>query len=236
MYQLNIDTKEITRLTGVLRDLHKAAYPNTVRQTLNDLAFDVKQRQMPITAKQIFTVRNPNMFKVFSKVDKATGWDVGAMRAEAGMLNKGAGRTFDEQEEGGTYKHENVPLASARVGGNKKGKIQSSNYLKKGLIDRSKKTRNRSARSQFIADAYMSKKLGLPFRHNKTIFRASSFSRLKKGDIRIKLRALYTSKTDQSVNVKATKFIEKTALQTINIKAEKFYKRAANQQFKKFFK
>jgi len=236
MYQLNVDTKEITRLTGVLRDLHRAAYPNAVRQTLNDLAFDVKQRQMPITAKQLFTVRNPNMFKVFSKVDKATGWDVGAMRAEAGMLDKGAGRTFDEQEEGGTYKHEDVPLTTARVGGNQKGKIQRSNYVNLGKIDRSKKTRSRSAKSQFIADAYMSKKLGLLFKHNKTLFKTSAFNRLKKGDLKVKLRALYTSKTDQNVKVKATKFIEKTALQTINIKAEKFYKRAANQQFKKFFK
>lgn len=235
MYQINIDTKEISKLTATLRDMHRSAYPVAVRQTLNDLAFDVKQKQLDATAKQLFTIRNPKMIKAFSKVVKATGFDAGSMVAEVGMLNKGAGKTFDKQEIGGSYEHENIPLVGARSGGNTKGKVKKVNWVNIGRLDRSKANRNRSKKSQFVADAYMSKKLGLAFMFNKTLFKTISFKRAK-GNLIIKTNALYASKKGQKVDVEGTKFVEKSAIKSITINVERFYKRAVNQQFKKYFK
>ena len=105
-YALNIDTKQITKLTENLRQLHKSAFPVAARQTLNDLAFDMKQKQIGPTAQTTFTVRNKAMFSRFSKVQKAQGLNVSGMVAQSGMIDKGPGKTFDKQEKGGSYEHE----------------------------------------------------------------------------------------------------------------------------------
>jgi len=234
-YSITIDTKEITKLTDAIRGLHRSAFPVAVRQTLNDLAFETKQKQLIPMANKTFTVRDSNFFKAFSKVDRAAGLNVGAMTADAGMLDKGAAQTFDEQEKGGDYTHEYVPNTQARSGGNNKAKINKANYRGNGkMIDRSLKTKNRSRKSQFTADAAMGFKLKKLINHNGTIFKVLKFSKDEYG-IRIKLKPLYDAENNRKVSVKPTHFIEKTATKAAE-KTERFYKRAANQQFKKYFR
>jgi len=235
MYKLTADLSGLNKLTEALKGLHRSAYPVAVRQTLNDLAFDTKQKQLITNSNVTFTIRNKNFIKNFSKVDKADGFDVNSMVASAGMIDKGAGKTFDLQEKGGSYSHENVPFNNARVGGSNRGKISKQFYFNLPKIDRSKANRKRSKKSQFVADAFMSKKLKMLFWHGGTLFRTTQF-KPNKGGVDMRLKAIYTSKKGQKVNVEATNFVEKSATKSVTINAQRFYKRAVNRQFKKYFK
>jgi hypothetical protein len=234
MYQLNIDTKEITKLTENLRQLHKSAFPVAVRQVLNDLSFDVKQMQLLPMANSTFTVRNKTLFSKYSKVTKAGGLNVSGMVAQAGMIDDGPGQTFDEQEKGGSYKHKDIPMTSARIGNSNKGKVSRTNYIDNGKIDRSMSSRTRSKKSQAIADFAMGFKLKKLVNYNGTLFRVIRFKRTNSG-LKIGLKQIYTEKDGQNVDVKPTFFIQKSALKSME-KTTRFYKRAANQRFKKYFK
>lgn len=239
-YQINIDTHEITKLTEALRGLHRSSFPNAVRTTLNDLAFDTKQNQLLSQAKNTFIVRAPTMFKKFSSVNKATGWEVGSMDAEAGMLNKDAGKTFNKQEDGGTYGHSYIKFTQTRGTGKGKNKrtrrIPKRDYIDNlDVLDITRTKTIRTRKSRFVADAFMAIKLNKLVLFNRIIMRVNSIKKTNEGKVKINTDPLYTFEKKQPVRVKSVKFVEKSAMKSIK-KADRFYMRAVNHEFKKHFK
>ncbi|KKN42121.1 hypothetical protein LCGC14_0716250, partial [marine sediment metagenome] len=73
---LNVNTDEVVRYSNKLEKLHRSAFPIAIRGTLNNAAFDVKQKTMPVSAEKEFVNRQPNFFKANSKVNMAKGFNV----------------------------------------------------------------------------------------------------------------------------------------------------------------
>ena len=227
MIEVRLDVKEFEAMEKTLRALGTKAMPSVARTVINNLAFEVKQNTLIATARQEFNVRTPGMFKKFSKVDKATGNDIRSMHADVGMLDKGPGRTFDKQEEGGSYEHEYVPADLARVGGARGRKIAKKYLLSNGkIIDRSKAKNKIVGHSKLIPDLAMAKKLGLWVFHRGAIFEVTYFKRGKQGvRPKTKLKMLY-AKPSKDVKVPGVGFMEASALRAMK-KAGRFYKKAA---------
>ena len=107
--QVKIDISRMKLLQRQLQHTHRAALPNAVRNTLNSLANDVKTKTLKESYKNAFTVRKPTFQKANSGYTKAKGFDISAMKSEAGMTpnvaeNSKAISRFKEQEDGGNLK------------------------------------------------------------------------------------------------------------------------------------
>lgn len=238
MAQLDVNTDAVMKFTDKLQDLHRSAFPVAVRQTLNDAAFDVKNITLTKSAAKNFIRRSPNFFKTFSKVEKASGFDVNSMRAIIGMSANGkqnaktAIDNMEKQESGGHIKEGASYLKDAR-GGNNAKKVTKPNYFKNGrtLYGPSKK---RSAKSQFIANAFMSKKMRARFsvktKRGRYLIQVTNIRRTKGGEIRIKSRALMKERKLKPANIKATRFMSEAAEMTTR-KIETLYIKNANKQF-----
>ena len=198
MVEININTREIVDFTDKLERIHRAALPNTVRNTLNDLAFDVKKNTLQSTTSRVFTKRRPAFFRAFSGVNKATGFNVKNMTSTVGMLDKGASKFMDTQEEGGTLKRSVIAMDNARISKSNKKLVSKGNYLK-SKAKANIKGKNKRA---WMATVKSNKK-GDTFIYNGTIFKIMS---------KLKVKPLYSYKKSRVVNIKPTHFMQKSAL------------------------
>jgi hypothetical protein len=128
---IKVDTRGISRAAVELKNIHRAALPNAVRSTLNDLAFDVKKATLLQALHSTdMTIRNEPFFKKYSGAVKATGWDIKSMTAEVGMIPSGnankAVERLKQQDEGGQLRHTAIATNDARVGKSKSGKIRKN--------------------------------------------------------------------------------------------------------------
>ncbi len=236
MAQFRADISELKKVTRALEGLHKSAFPVAARQTLNDLAFDAKKSQLIKTANDVFTLRSKAFFRKFSRVDKAKGLVVGKMTSKMGMIGKET-ENFHEQEVGGSVERPVIPTDKARVSSNPAKRVRKKDYLssKKSIKSNSIRNIRRSKKSQFVANAFYSKKNNLLLRHEDILFRVDRINKNSKGKIKIKMTPLYSVKGVRRVTVQETKFIEKTALKSWT-KLNRFYAKNANQRFKKYIK
>ncbi len=234
-------------LTVKLNSLSRSAFPVAVRQTLNDAAFDVKQKTLDTSATKNFIRRSPNFFKRFSGVNKATGFSVSAMRAEVGMTAMGQSTAqtaidhMNQQEGGGGIKGGIDYLKGSRGGSNLR-KVAKSNYLKKSNVLTGPYRRKGTAKSNFIASAYAALKTGKLMK-----FKAASgkifFSQVtnmstvakgrNKGKMTIKSKLVIQERG--GITVKATHFSREAAMMTY-AKLPSFYQAQAEKQFTKMLK
>ena len=82
--RLDVNTDAAIQLTAKLEKLHRSAFPSAVRNTLNETAFNAK-KLIPKNTDNNFTIRQKNLFSRFSKVEKATGFDVKSMSSKVGI-------------------------------------------------------------------------------------------------------------------------------------------------------
>lgn len=240
MAHLDVNTSAVTRYTERLEELNRSAFPVAVRQTLNDAAFDVKNRTLTKSANKNFTRRSPNFFKTFSRVEKATGFNINSMRSVVGMSANGkksaktAIDNMEKQESGGRISDGAAYLKDARGGSNAK-RVNKSSYFNSGR-KLTGPSRSKNAKSQFIANAFMSKKLNAKFsvktNEGRYLIQVTSIRRTKNGDIKIKSRALMKDRKVSPVNIKATRFMSEAAMMSSKM-IETFYVRNANKQFAK---
>jgi len=151
----NVNTSSLNRLTVELKNLHKAALPNTVRFTLNDLAFDVKKNTLIKGLHETdMKIKSDSFFKKYSGVEKATGYDVEKMYSQVGMMPSLGSGTADrtiqrmkEQDEGGTLRHSGIALNDARTLGDFNKQYGFHNMAKtRAIRGREKKVREDAMR------------------------------------------------------------------------------------------
>lgn len=235
-YQITIDNSDINKLTDTLKKLHRSAFPVAARQTLNDLAFDVKKQSILATAKDTFTVRQPSFFKTFSSVQKATGFN--NLIAEVGMIDKGASANFHEQEIGGTIEHTAIPTKEARMSGSLKRKVAKQYWLGKGkIVDTSKRGgpgRRFSKKSKQVSDMMYAHDHGLWVRQKGMMFIVLSFTK-NGNNVKFRTRPLYSVERGRRVSIKGVRFMRHAAERSLK-NTEEFFKLAADKQFNKYFK
>lgn len=116
-----------------LLGMHKGAFPATVRETLNDIVFDMKMRTMLPQADEDFDyVRSSTFIKAVTGFKRATGLKINNMVAGAGVMeNKArllkASKRLDEQGMGESLPHTYTPVAAARKNRSRYNQVSYAN-------------------------------------------------------------------------------------------------------------
>lgn len=245
--QLNVNTDATVALTNRLERLHRSAFPSAVRGALNMAAFDVKTNTLQDSSKKAFKNRSPNFFKAFSGVKKATGFNIGQMKATISMNEKGlqgdsnfAVKDLEEQERGGTIKAKSfIPLAGARVGNSFNKPVKKVNRVGNfGTITNVKRSHAKNKKSAFVLSAAEAGAGGLLLGDEKggkqILWRINSVrTNIKSRQTTVRKTAIYTYQKGRTVNVQGTNFMKKAATITSE-KMVKFYEKEALFQFKKY--
>jgi hypothetical protein len=136
MADFQVNFKEMKGMEKSLNELDRSAIPVAIRQTLNDLAFEVRQVTLPeeyhkaMIAKGIQgrALVNSPLFAVA----KADGFDVDSMRSEMGA-EKGFGNIAQgmaTQQAGANITDRGyIPVEGARSGNKKTAAVKKSAYL-----------------------------------------------------------------------------------------------------------
>lgn len=242
---VNINSKELVILSNKLEKLRKSALPNTIRNSLNSAAFDVKQKTMPVSADKHFEKRKPNFFKANSKVIMAQGYDIKNMKAVVGFTpsnaeyNNFAVRELEQQEHSGKIeKRTLVPLDTARSGENHGSQILPSNRLRtiRKIID-SSKAQGRNAKEKFVKSAVYAGKKGFVLGNfgKKTLFRINTIKRVD-GKIIVGKTALYSYNPSRSVRIKKATHFMREASYISSGKLNVFFQREGMKQIQRVFK
>lgn len=217
----------------MLEKLRKSAIPNAVRGTLNDAAFDVKQKTMPVQAKEKFINRSPNFFKANSRVEKAVGFDVNTMKSTVGFIDTGlrgehnfSVKDLEQQEHSGTIKGKSfIPLNSARQGSSHNQLVKPANRLTRiNNIVIANKLNAASKKQQFVkaihkagAGGYV---LGSNIKGEDILWRVNSIDATAIN--KFSLTPLYDFRKARSIHVDETSFMETASLSSAQ-KLNKFY-------------
>lgn len=227
-----VDTDEVIEFTNRLEKLNRSAFPSAVRNTLNSLAFDVKQRTMLKVTEKTFTIRQKNFFKANSRVETAKGFHVGSMKSQVGFVslngNNYAVDDLEQQEHGGKIDGRSfIPLAPARTSNSLNRNVSRRNRISgiKNIVKTSDS--NASSQGEGFVKSVLFAGVGGHVLHKNTLFRVD-----KIGDKKFKLKALYSFKKSRSVSVKKTRFMERSADITTR-KSTFFFKESAEFQFNK---
>lgn len=243
---LNVNTDALVKYSAKLEKVRKSALPMAVRGTLNDAAFDVKTKTMPVQAHAKFINRTSTFFRANSRVEPATGFEVNSMKAIVGFysnnLRSDAGKPQDnfaihdlEQQEYGKKipAKSFVPLDSARTGGhtslvkpiNRLGRILPQNKL---VIARNLK--GNSKKEQFVRAIYKAGTGGYLIGNNEKgtniLWRVDWADQTAEGK-KFKITPLYTYRKARQIKVKETPFMRTASNQSAE-KLDDFFIKQAN--------
>jgi hypothetical protein len=212
--RLDVNTDASIQLTAKLEKLHRSAFPSAVRNTLNDVAFESK-KLIPQKASSEFTIRQKNLFKRMSLVEKAQGWNINNMVSKVGIDGtKGSlSEGLEKQETGGNLQGRKLtPHNLGRVSGNYAKKLKTKNQFSK--IGKIGTTKKRVKGSKY-------------FRIDKGS-KGTVFEQQGK-----KIVPIYNYRSNPVSNLKKRPYIQPSALEAAK-RMEQFYFKNAQYQFKKF--
>jgi hypothetical protein len=246
--RLNINTDATVIFTNKIERLHRSALPNAIRNTLNKVAFDVKQNTMPRSADDAFEKRSPNFFKANSRVDMANGFNINSMRSTVGFTeNKLQGRNnhavddLEQQEHGGAIKKRSfIPTDIARGGSNSRPVKVGNRLSKISNIVNVSNAQGKNKHEKFIKSAVHAGKGGYVI-SNDILWRIDSIKTKKVRVIgryrttKIKATPIYSFDKGRSVNVHATGFMRRASMESVN-KIDQFYITEAKKQIERLMK
>jgi hypothetical protein len=133
--KLVISLSQLRDYESKLKEMHKSAYPVVVRQTLNELAFDMKKNTITESFDRTFTVRRGNNFiKSLTAANRCSNtFDISKMESESGVVGGKsiAGNRLELQERGGSISDRYIPTDSTRVGQSRDNRQLATYYFKK---------------------------------------------------------------------------------------------------------
>jgi len=248
----DVNTDASIALTAKLEKLHRSAFPVAVRQTLNRAAFTTK-REMPNTAKKAFRKSNrpglSRFIRAFSAVDKATGFSLPSMKATVG-INPAKGsdvaKGLEKQEYGGVIESRKlIPHDKGRTSGSFNKRVKSQNRFNKISFVSGRPSKNRSRKSNIVAQAYVAAQTGkhLLIHKNKsgsngTVFKVRGVSPKGTGSnrsVKIRLTPIYVYRHNSKSRVKSSPFV-RPAAKIAAKQLDEFYSIEADKQFKRLLK
>lgn len=246
--QINVDSSAMSVYTQQMRKINRTALPVAIRNTLNDVAFYDKKTAFLESAQRNFPqTKNKTFFKKFTRVQKATGYNINQMYSVIGMTDLGdrsarnAVENMNKQERGGIVNDGFAYLKAAR-GNKENGRVRRANYYDKSKVisGRSKAVRNKGTnKSKFVARAFKAKKENKPMFLNsmKGNFLVSVKTIKRDGRIGVKLdfRLLMKDRETTPAKLKATNFAEEAGLSSQK-KINDIFVAQAEKQFKRALK
>lgn len=248
--EIIIDTKDYQSIKERFEKMHSSIFPRIVRNTLNDLAFDMKgvkgQRGTIETrgSREFDYRRNPTFLKAMTGVNKATGRNISTMYSEAGVMERSgkdkAARGLAKQEEGGKIKHAFIPTTRSRISSNITKKVSSRN--KHANLNRYIDLTSSPPveRAKLLWEAHRDKKpvliRGRGARKNKT-YLAMPYGRVKgfkkTGGIRVPLKFIYIRSNGGFVHLRKKRPFVQTAGEITFKKVGKYFIKNVKKELEK---
>lgn len=242
---LDVNTNANIILTAKLERLNKSAFPSAVRSTLNDAAFEMKKVNILASAKMNMTVRNPTVFKKFTGVKRAAGFNVSSMYSEVGFIPKDGlsgskvPEGMEHNEVGGSDNSGAMYLGKTRTSNSLKKRVRRSARFNKSKIAKGTSSSVKSKKLAFMANVYASLKENAPTfiqtSKGKFLVKVHSIGKGDDGKRDIKLDFLMRSRKQRPAKAKATHFNREAATKTSK-QIEGFYSKNATFQFNKVLK
>lgn len=253
-YSINIDAKDIIRLKKKLDDLSNNKFPIVVRESLNDLAFEMKGKgSMRGTIdkrsdSEFDYRRNKTFIKSVTGVNKAKGKDIDKMQSQSGVVDSSskqkdkAAERLSKQEQGGTLRHSFVPLRGARKSQMTKKPVRAAFRHKRlrGIVDLTNIPQNKVLGGLIVASS-----MGSPVlikgrgkrKNNKYLaFPGKRIKQFTNKKIKVPLTFLYLQIDDKTVNLsKKRQFVQKAGEDAFK-KAPQIIKKQFEKAFDKLKK
>ena len=245
-FHINVDQKELVKLVVRLERTRRSAYPAAIRDTLNSLAFDVKQKTLIEETNRDFINRNKNFFKVFSQVQPARGFNVKTMRSVVGMTEaprggkpSQAGRNMKPRQVGGSGIDGRtlIPMDTARTSkSNRKGvrKTFRLNELDRRKLYNTRESKGRTPKQQLIKTVLVAAKEAGPgalILHNDTLFSLKKVaSGRRQKQLLLDLIPIYSYKDGRKAKVGKTSNFTYRASKRSQKKTPEFWRKQANRQ------
>jgi len=245
--RLDVNTDASIQLTAKLEKLHRSAFPSAVRNTLNDLSFDMKRKEIPNSFKKSFEPKTGTLpyVRKLILVEKAKGFDIKKMSSLVGFLNpsnsydKRFVEGLQKQEDGGIIDDGLRYLKYAR-GEKVNGKVKTENYYDQSKVVSGRSKRKGTRKSKFVARAYQAYKTGKfmfmnSMKGNFLVKVNSISSNIQSKKLEFDFSFVAMSRDETKTRLRARKFVELARKAEIS-KIEGFYRKNADFQFKKHLK
>jgi hypothetical protein len=244
MIRMDVNTNANIILTAKLERLTKSAFPSAVRSTLNDAAFEMKKVNILASAKVNMTIRNPTVFKKFTGVKRASGFNVSSMYAEVGFIPKDGvsgskvPEGMEHNEVGGSDDTGAMYLGKARTSNSLKKRVRrAARFDKTKLVKGRVSTKKRVSNTMNLISSFEEKRPTM-IKSKKGTFVVQVLDiqynmGTKKHDF--KLDFLMRGRKKFKANAKATHFNREAAIKTSK-QIEGFYSANATFQFNKVLK
>lgn len=190
---LDVNNSDVIKHVNRLERVRSKSMPYAIRNTLNDIAFDTRKRQIRNTKKR-FVNRQQNFFSSRINVKKAQGLSVKTMESESGVFARNTSKkeqpvfNLKQQDQGGSLFVGAVPTKNAR-GGNESKKIQSNSQLRRAKVRESSK--KATAMKSYIARHAIAAKTGKMIKGKSAIYRVTGIYRASKDKIAFNKELLY---------------------------------------------
>lgn len=221
--QIKIDSNAMKEYEKKLNDLHRSAFPNAIRSTLNDAAFEMKKDKLHTSAAKNFKhTRSKSFFKKFSGVKKATGWNINSMYSEIGLLDMGvktAKTAIDNMhmhEKGGSINEGATYLRDSRTSKSFGKLVRKQNYFKRSKFVKGK---------NYVRKAFVALKENAIMKHGDYLIRVN---KITKGN-KLRINTTLLMKKRNNVRISPNNFITKAGIQTQKSIPLNFRKHAEKQ-------
>lgn len=221
--QIKINSIAMKEYEKKLNDLHRSAFPNAIRSTLNDAAFEMKKDNLHTSAAKNFKhTRSKSFFKKFSGVKKATGWNINSMYSEIGLLDMGvktAKTAIDNMhmhEKGGSINEGATYLRDSRTSKSFGKLVRNQNYFKRSKYVKGK---------NYVRKAFVALKENAIMKHGDYLIRVN---KITKGN-KLRINTTLLMKKRNNVRISPNNFITKAGIQTQKSIPLNFRKHAEKQ-------
>ena len=165
-FQFNVNAEAVIHLTAKLERLNKSAFPSAVRATLSDGAFEMKIKNIAISAGKNMTVRNKTVFKKFTGVERAKfNRNVESMSATVGFIPKDGIKGskvpegMEKNEVGGTDDDGMMYLPKTRTSNDRDRLVRrKSRYNKANIIKGRVRTKKSVSNTMNMISSFEEKK------------------------------------------------------------------------------
>ncbi len=228
---IDVNMGSIVKFSDKLERIHRAAFPNTIRSTLNNAAFFTKQKTLLVETGRQFITRKPSFFRAFSRVQKATGFSIKNMRSIVGMTDGSQSSiNLQFQERGGTISGRDIiPMDAVRVGGNKTKVISKRQYLQnvKSKTINVDESKARTKKQRFVKSAIIAAKKFGRDGYVETDDSIVKITRTRKPFWRT--RKIYDKDSGRSVKLTRRPFLEPAAKKSQKMMPKWFVKEGKRQ-------
>lgn len=248
MRNVVVNASELQHLVSDLAQLSHRQIPYAVKDTLYQLALDMKKKGGTIeqSAASSFKYRRSRTFmQQITWADYPGSPKTGLMESWAGIAGRGRiskiAPRFQQQEDGGSLERPYVPTTYSRVGKNKANAVQARKRLEKlDPIDlRSKSIPRRMAKIGWISsiggEVLLKSKKG----NRNVIYSVGKRTvgvkkRQRNGKRKYLMTPLYSAPDGKTQNLRGTGFVSKAGIMTER-KMPEFWRNAVEKQLRKAF-